>query len=153
MHLRVKIYAGKELETLLEGSENVGTCESNKLSGGRRKILQIRSGVKSVDIVDHDEEYCRRVFNKPGLAMTSDGANARLINLEGHAEGNNTSALMEVESTPEPLDGLLSTPPAPADEKYLPGSSVENEDMKPLRYCYWTLHRCICPLARRPRRP
>lgn len=60
--------------------------------------------------------------------MASDGADDRLVNLEGDAEGKYTSAHIELEPTPEPLDDLLSTLPAPADDIYPPGLNVENEE-------------------------
>ena len=76
--------------------------------------------------IDSDIRYRRRLFEKTGLAMTADGSDDDLINLEGVEQGT-YSACMDVNTTLEPLEDVLSISPAPADEENLPGSSDESE--------------------------
>ena len=57
--------------------------------------------------------------------MTADGSDDNLINLEGVEQG--TYSFMDADTTPEPLEDVLSISPAPADEENPPGSSDESE--------------------------
>ncbi|CAN0135266.1 unnamed protein product, partial [Ascophyllum nodosum] len=75
--------------------------------------------------IDSDIRYRRRLFEKTRLAMTADGSDDNLINLEGVEQG--TYSFMDVDTTPEPLEDVLSISLAPTDEKNPPGSSDESE--------------------------
>ena len=57
--------------------------------------------------------------------MTADGSDDNLMNLEGVQQG--TYSFMNVDTTPEPLEDVLSISPAPTDEENPPGSSDESE--------------------------
>ena len=57
--------------------------------------------------------------------MTADGSDDNLINLEGVEQGR--YSFMDVDTTPEPLEYMLSISPAPTDEENPPGSSDESE--------------------------
>ena len=57
--------------------------------------------------------------------MTADGSDNSLINLEGVEQG--MYSFMDVDTTPEPLEDVLSISPAPADEENPPGSRDESE--------------------------
>ena len=59
------------------------------------------------------------------LAMTADGSDDDLINIQGVERG--TYSFMEVDTTSESLDDVLPISPAPADEEKPPGSSDEEE--------------------------
>ena len=60
-----------------------------------------------------------------GLVMTADGSDDNFINLEGVERG--TYSFVDVDTTPEPLEGVLLISPAPADEENPPGSSDKDE--------------------------
>ena len=75
--------------------------------------------------IDRDIRYRRRLFEKTGLAMTADGSDDNLINLQGVEQG--TYSFMDVDTSPEPLEDVLPISPAPADEENPPGSSDEDE--------------------------
>ena len=75
--------------------------------------------------IDMDIRYRRRLFEKTGLAMTADGSDDNLINLQGVEQG--TYSFMDVDTSPEPLEDVLPISPAPADEENPPGSSDEEE--------------------------
>ena len=75
--------------------------------------------------IDSDIRYRRRLFEKTGLAMTADGSDDNLINFEGVGQG--TYSFTDVDTTPEPLEDVLSISPGPADEENPPGSSDESE--------------------------
>ncbi|CAM9606513.1 unnamed protein product, partial [Pylaiella littoralis] len=111
---------------LLEG-DHVELWESNKLTASQRRILitqWVGEAAKKID-VDMGVEYRRRLFEKTGLAMTADGSDDDLINLEG-VEG--VFSFMDMDVTPEPLEDVLPVPPAPADEEHPGGSSDEDDD-------------------------
>ena len=57
--------------------------------------------------------------------MTADGSDDNLINLEGVEQGR--YSFMDVDTTPEPLEYMLSISPASTDEENPPGSSDESE--------------------------
>ena len=76
--------------------------------------------------IDRDIRYRRRrLFEKMGLAMTADGSDDNLINIEGLERG--TYSFMDVDTTPEPLEDVLPISPALAEEENPPGSSDEDE--------------------------
>ena len=112
-----------------EGSPNiqldVERWESNKLTALDRRVLITQWVGEAAKQIDSDIRYHRRLFEKTGLAMTADGSDDNLINLEGVEQG--TYSFMDVDTTPKPLEDVLSIPPAPADEENPPGSSDESE--------------------------
>ena len=60
----------------------------------------------------------RCLFEKTDLAITADGSDDNLINVE---DMEREFSFMDADSTPEPLEDVLPTSPAPADEEHLPG--------------------------------
>ena len=100
-------------------------------TASQRRILitqWIGEAAKKIDI-EMDVDYCRRLFEKTGLAITADGNDGNLINLEG-MEGDISGdiSFLDAESTPEPFEDVLPASPAPADEEHPPGSSDEEDD-------------------------
>ena len=75
--------------------------------------------------IDRGIKCRRRLFEKTGLAMTADGSDDNLTNIEGVERG--TYSFMGVDTTPEPLEGVLPISSAHADEENPPGSSDEDE--------------------------
>ena len=59
------------------------------------------------------------------LAITTDGSDDDLIHLEGMEQ---ELSFMDADSTPEPLEDVLSASPAPAYEEHPPGSSDKEND-------------------------
>ena len=114
---------GKALEALLEKGENVETWDTNKLSALDRRVLLTHWVGEAVAQVDSDQKYRRRLFEKTGLAMTADGTDDDLINLEGH-DGPYT--FMDADDGKEPRDDVQ--PFAPADEEHPEGSSDEDDE-------------------------
>ena len=88
--------------------------ESNKLTASDRRILITQGTGEAAKQIDRDIRYHRRLFEKTGLAMTVDGNDDDLINLEGVERG--TYSFMDVDTTPEPLEDVLPISPAPVDE-------------------------------------
>ena len=113
------------LDAWLLNGDNVERWESNKLTASGRRVLITQWVGEAAKQIDSDIRYRRRLFEKTGLAMTADGSDDNLINLEGVEQG--TYSCMGVDFTPEPLEGVLSISPAPADEENPPGSSDESE--------------------------
>ena len=70
-------------------------------------------------------EYRRRLFEKTDLAITADGSDGNLINLEGMER---EFSFMDADSTPERVKDVLPASPAPADEEHPSGSSDEEDD-------------------------
>ena len=66
------------------------------------------------------------------LAITTDGSDDDLIHLEGMEQ---ELSFMDADSTPEPLEDVLSASPAPAYEEHPSGSRYEedNSDKKGVR--------------------
>ena len=95
-------------------------CESSKLTAFQPRVL-ITQGVgeaaKKID-VETAVEYRRRLFEKTGLTTTADRSDDNLTNLEGMEGG---FSFIDADSTLEPLEDVLPTSPAPADEEHLPG--------------------------------
>ena len=120
-----KVLAGKSLDAWLLNGDNVERWESNKLTASDRRVLITQWVGEAAKQIDSDIRYRRRLFEKTGLAMTADGSDDNLINLEGVEQG--TYSFMDVDTTPEPLEDVLSISPAPADEENPPGSSDETE--------------------------
>ena len=85
-----------------------------------------RRSCKKID-VETAVEYRRRLFEKTGLAVTADRSDDNLTNLEGMDGG---FSFIDADSTPQPLEGVLPTSPAPADEEHPPGSSDDEDDSK-----------------------
>lgn len=122
-----KVYVGKFLDKWLLEADHVELWESNKLTASQRRVLitqWVGEAAKKID-VDMGVEYRRRLFEKTGLAMTADGSDDDLINLEG-VEG--VFSFMDMDVTPEPLEDVLPVSPAPADEEHPAGSSDEDDD-------------------------
>ena len=85
-----------------------------------------RRSCKKID-VETAVEYRRRLFEKTGLAVTADRSDDNLTNVEGMDGG---FSFIDADSTPQPLEGVLPTSPAPADEEHPPGSSDDEDDSK-----------------------
>lgn len=68
-------------------------------------------------------QYRRRLIEKIGVAIAAGGGDDNLINLEG-VQG----AFSCMADSVEPLDDILPTSPAPADEEHSLGSSDEHGD-------------------------
>ena len=120
-----KVYVGKALDAWLLNGDNVEKWESNKLTASDRRFLITQWTGEAAKQIDRDIRYSRRLFEKTGLAMTADGSDDNLINLQGVEQG--TYSFMDVDSSPEPLEDVLPISPAPADEENPPGSSDEDE--------------------------
>ena len=120
-----KVLVGKSLDAWLLNGDNVEMWESNKLAASDRRVLITQWVGEAAKQIDSDIRYRRRLFEKAGLAMPADGSDDNLINLEGLEQG--TYSFMDVDTTPEPLEDVLSISPAPADEESPPGSSDESE--------------------------
>ena len=120
-----KVLVGKSLDAWLLNGDNVERWESNKLTASDRRVLITQWVGEAAKQIDSDIRYRRRLFEKTGLAMTADGSDDNLINLEGVKQV--TYSFMDVDTTPEPLEGVLSISPVPADEENPPGSSDESE--------------------------
>ena len=120
-----KVLVGKSLDAWLLNGGNVERWESNKLTASDRRVLITQWVGEAAKQIDSDIRYRRRLFEKTGLAMTEDGSDDNLINLEGVEQG--TYSFIDVDTTPEPLEDVLSISPAPADEENPPGSSDESE--------------------------
>ena len=75
--------------------------------------------------VEMGVEYRRCLFESAGLAITADGSDDNLTNLDS-MEGE--FSFMNADSTPEPLEDAWPVSPAPADEEHPPGSSDEEDD-------------------------
>ena len=120
-----KVLVGKSLDAWLLNGDNVERWESNKLTASDRRVLITQWVGEAAKQIDSDIRYCRRLFEKTGLAMTADSSDDNLINLEGVEQG--TYSFMDVDTTPGPLEDVLSISPAPADEENPPGSSDESE--------------------------
>ena len=110
-----KVIVGKSLDAWLLNADNVERWESNKLTASDRRVLITQWVGEAAKQIDSDIRYRRRLFEKTGLAMTADGSDDNLINLEGVEQG--TYSFMVADTTPEPLEDVMSIPPAPADEK------------------------------------
>ena len=121
----LKVYAGKALDGWLLNGDNIEKWESNKLTASDRRILITQWTGEATKQIDRDIRYRRRLFEKTGLAMTADGSDENLINLESVERG--TYSFMDVNTTPEPLEDALLISPAPANEKNPPGSSDKAE--------------------------
>ena len=120
-----KVYVGKALDAWLLNGDNVEKGESNKLTASDRRILITQWTGEAAKHIDRDIRYRRRLFEKTGLAMTADGSDDNLINLQGVEQG--TYSFMDVDTSPQPLEDVLQISPAPADEQNPPGSSDEDE--------------------------
>ena len=120
-----KVLVGKSLGAWLLNGDNVERWESNKLTASDRRVLITQWVGEAAKQIDSDIRCRRRLFEKTGLAMTADGSDDNLINLEGVEQG--TYSFMDVDTTPEPLEDVLSISPALADEENPPGSSDESE--------------------------
>ena len=120
-----KVYVGKALDAWLLNGDNVEKWESNKLTASDRRILITQWTGEAAKQIDRDIRYRRRLFEKTGLAMTADGSDDNLINLQGVEQG--TYSFMDVDASPEPLEDVLPISPAPADEENPPGSNDEDE--------------------------
>ena len=120
-----KVLVGKSLDAWRLHGDNVERWESNKLTASDRRALITQWVGEAAKQIDSDIRYRRRLFEKTGLAMTADGSDDNLINLEGVERG--TYSFMDVDTTSEPLEDVLSISPAPADEENPPGSSDESE--------------------------
>ena len=120
-----KVLVGKSLDAWLLSGDNVERWESNQLTASDRRVLITQRVGEAAKQIDSDIRYRRRLFKKTGLAMTVDGSDDNLINLEGVEQG--MYSFMDVDTTPEPLEDVLSISPAPADEENSPGSSDESE--------------------------
>ena len=120
-----KVLVGKSLGAWLLNGDNVERWKSNKLTASDRRVLITQWVGEAAKQIDSDIRYRRRLFEKTGLAMTADGSDDNLINLEGVEQG--TYSFMDVDTTPEPLEDVLSISPALADEENPPGSSDESE--------------------------
>ena len=120
-----KVYVGQALDRWLLDGDNVEKWESNKLTASDRRILITQWTGKAAKKIDSDTAYHKRLFEKTGLAMTADGSDDNLINLQGVERG--TYSFMDVDTTPEPLEDVVPISPAPADEENPPGSSDEEE--------------------------
>ena len=120
-----KVLVGKSLDAWLLNGDNVERWESNKLTASDRRVLITQWVGEAAKQIDSDIRYRRRLFEKTGLAMTADGSDDNLMNFEGVEQG--TYSFMDVDTTPESLEDVLSISPAPADEENPPGSSDESE--------------------------
>ncbi|CAN0033077.1 unnamed protein product, partial [Pylaiella littoralis] len=78
-----EVYVRKELDVFLPEGDNVERWESNKLTASDRRILLTQWIGRAAKKLDSDMRYRRRLFEKTGLAMTADGSDDDLINLEG----------------------------------------------------------------------
>ena len=79
----VKLRVGKGLEAWYEEGDNVEKWETNKLSSSDRRVLPTPWVGEVVAKLDSDQLYRRRLFEKTGHAMTADGTDDNLVNLEG----------------------------------------------------------------------
>ena len=120
-----KVYVGNALDAWLLNGDNVEKWESNKLTASDRRILITQWTGEAAKQIDRNIRYRRRLFEKTGLAMTADGSDDNLINLQGVEQG--TYSFMDVDTSPQPLEDVLPISPAPADEENPPGSSDEDE--------------------------
>ena len=119
-------HVGQALDKWLLDGDNVEKWESNKLTASDRRILITQWTGEAAKKIDSDTAYRKRLFEKTGLAMTANGSDDDLINLQGVERG--TYSFMEVDTTPEPLEDVLPISPAPADEENPPGSSDEESE-------------------------
>ena len=113
-----KVLVGKSLDAWLLNGDNAERWESNKLTASDRRVLIAQWVGEAAKQIDSDIRYRRRLFEKTGLALTADGSDDNLINLEGVEQG--TYSFVDVDTTPEPLEDVLSISPAPADEENPP---------------------------------
>ena len=120
-----RVYVGKALDAWLLNGDNVEKWDSNKLTASDRRILITQWTGEAAKQIGRDIRYRRRLFEKTRLAMTADGSDDNLINLQGVEQG--TYSFMDVDTSPEPLEDVLPISPAPADEENPPGSSDEDE--------------------------
>ena len=109
-----KVYVGQALYKWLLGGDNVEKWESSKLTASDGRILITQWTGEAAKKIHRDTAYRKRLFEKTGLAMTTDGNDDDLINLQGVEWG--TYSFMEVDTTPEPLEDVLPISSAPADE-------------------------------------
>ncbi|CAN0514932.1 unnamed protein product, partial [Laminaria digitata] len=75
-----KVHVGKAVDKWLMDADH-----SNKLTASQRRILitqWVGEAAKKIDI-EMGVDYRRRLFEKAGLAITADGSDDNLINLEG----------------------------------------------------------------------
>ena len=100
----VKVGVGKALEVWYEEGDNVKKSDTNKLSSSDRRVLLTHWVGEAVAKLDMDQLYRRRLFEKTGLAMTADGTDHNLINLEG-LDGPYT--FMNADDGREPWDDVL----------------------------------------------
>ncbi|CAN0572255.1 unnamed protein product, partial [Laminaria digitata] len=80
-----KVHVGKALDQWLMDADHMELWESNKLTASQRRILitqWVGEAAKKIDI-EMGVDYRRRLFEKTGLAITADGSDDNLINLEG----------------------------------------------------------------------
>ena len=124
--LLFKMHVGKALDKWLMDADHVELWESNKLTTSQRRSLTTQwagEAAKKID-VETGVDYRRRLFEKSGLAITADGSDDNLINLED-MEGD--ISFLDAESTPEPFEDVLTASPAPADKEHPPDSSDEDD--------------------------
>ena len=122
-----KVHVGKALDKWLLDADEVEFWESKKLTASQRRIIftqWVGEAAKKID-VEMGVEYRRRLFEKTDLAITADGNDDNLINLEGM---DREFSFMDSDSTPEPLEDVLPASPAPANEEHPSGSSDEEDD-------------------------
>ena len=94
-----KVLVGKSLDAWLLNGDNIERWESNKLTASDRRVLITQWVGEVVKQIDSDIRYRRRLFEKTRLAMTADGSDDNLINLEGVEQG--TYSFMDVDTTPD----------------------------------------------------
>ena len=122
-----KVRVGKDPRRMAAERSPCGVVESKTLTESQRRILIIQwvgEAAKKIDVVK-GVEYRRCLFEKTDFAITADGSDDNLINVEG-MQGK--FSFKDGDSTPEPLEDVLPAWPAPADEKHPPGSSDEEND-------------------------
>ena len=121
----VKVYVAQALDEWPLNDDNVELWESRKLTASDRRILTTQWNGRAVEKIDSNIKNRTRLFEKTGLAVTADGSYDSIINLEGVTQG--TYLFVDVDSTPEPQEDVLPVSVAPANEKYPPDSSDEDE--------------------------
>ena len=95
--------------------------DTNKLPASDRRISLTHYVGDAVAKFDSDQMYLRRLIEKTALAMTADGTDDSLINLE---DLDWPSTFMEAANDKEPLEDEQPFPPA--DEEYPKGSRDED---------------------------